>query len=281
MPVAIAIGLNPYLSLVALGKVPEGVDEYSIAGGLGGFPTEITRAETSHLLVPAQAEIILEGLIPVDDFYPQEGPLGETPGYMGEVCKDAYYINVTKVTHRKDPIFQGTYEGKPPNESALTMQYARTLVLYEHLQRSRMRGVRDVCLTLAGRGMHAVVSIQKHYEGHPWDVIMHVLGCPEISVKHCIIVDEDINPWDSFQVEWAVATRVQADRDIVIMNQGKTYSFDVSQVPSKRGYSAWIGIDATMPIEEYERERMNFPESSEPPLQMLEMVRSRWKEYGF
>jgi UbiD family decarboxylase len=281
MPVAIAIGLNPYLSLVALSRVPEGVDEYSIAGSLGGFPIEVTRAETSELLVPAWAEIILEGLVPVEDFYPHEGPLGETPGYMGEVCKNSHYINILSITHRRNPIFQGTYEGRPPNESALTMQYARSIVLYRYLLESGIRGLRDVCVTLASRGMHAVVSIEKGYVDHPRDIIKQVLNCPEVSIKHCVVVDEDINPWDSFEVEWAVATRVQADRDVEIIEGGKTYSFDVSQPPSKRGSSAWLGIDATTPIEEYEKEGASFPQSSEPAEETLKKVRARWQEYGF
>jgi UbiD family decarboxylase len=281
MPVAVAIGLSPYLNLVALSKVPEGTDEYDIAGGLAGSPIEIVRAETSDLVVPASAEVVLEGEVPLEDYYPQEGPFGETPGYMGEVCTNAHYIKVTKITHRSEPIFQGTYEGKPPNESAVTMLYTRSIILYDHLMASGMRGLKDLCVTLPGRGMHAVVSINKEYPGHARDIMGHVLGCPGIAVKHCIVVDEDINPWDPFQVEWAVATRVQADRDIEIVRNGKSYGFDVSQVPSKRGWSSWLGIDATIPREAYEREGRIFPQSSEPPEELLQKVRARWREYGF
>lgn len=281
MPVAIAIGLNPYLNLAALNKIPEGVNEFDIAGGLAGSPIEVVRAEDSDLPVPACAEIVLEGEIPIDDTYPLEGPFGETPGYMGEACMNAPYIRVKKVTHRQAPIFQGTYEGKPPNESALTMQYARTIILYDHLVASGIKGLHDVCVTLAGRGMHAVVSLKKQHPGHVREVMGHVLGCPGISAKHCIIVDEDINPWDAFQVEWAMASRVQADRDVEIVRKGKTYSFDVSQAPSRRGWSAWMGIDATKPVEDYAREGKAFPESSEPPEEFLNNVRARWKEYGF
>ena len=281
MPVAIAIGLSPYLNLVALSKVPEGVNEYDIAGGLAGSPMEIVRAESSDLVVPAGAEIVLEGQIPLDDYYPQEGPFGETPGYMGDVCTNTNYIKVTTITHRREPLFQGTYEGKPPNESALTMLYTRSMILCDHLNASGMKGVRDVCVPLAGRGMHAVVSIKKQYPGHVRDIMGHVLGCPGIAVKHCTIVDEDIDPWDAFQVEWAVATRVQADRDIEIIKKGKSYGFDVSQVPSQRGWSSWLGIDATIPTEAYEREGKPFPQSSEPPEELLVKVRARWEGYGF
>ena len=281
MPVAIAIGVNPYLSLVAVTKIHEGMDEYDIAGGLRGSPIELVNAEASDLLVPACAEIVLEGEIPIDDYHPQEGPFGETPGYMGEMESRINYIKVKKMTHRRNPIFQGTYEGKPPNESALVMLYSRTMSLYNHLLLSGIRGLKDVCVTYASRGFHTVVSIHKQYPDHAKDVMSHVLGCPGLICKHCVVVDEDVDPWDAFQVEWAIATRVQADRDIEIIKNGTSSGFDVSQVPSKRGLSSWLRIDATKPMEEYEREGKSFPPSSEPPEELMIKVRARWKDYGF
>ena len=281
MPVAIAIGVNPYLSLVAVTKIPAGMDEYDVAGGLRGSPIELVHAETSDLAVPACAEIILEGEVPVDDYYPQEGPFGETPGYMGEMEDRINYIEVRKMTHRRDPIFQGTHEGKPPNESALVMLYSRTMSIYRHLIASGIEGIKDVCVTYASRGFHTVVSIHKQYPDHARDVMNHVLGCPGLICKHCVVVDEDVDPWDAFQVEWAIATRVQADRDIEIIKNGTSSKFDVSQVPSKRGLSSWLRIDATIPVEEYEREGKNFPASSEPPAELMTRVRARWKDYGF
>jgi UbiD family decarboxylase len=281
MPVAIAIGVSPYLSLVAATKIPSVVAEYDIAGGLSRSPIEVVRAEASDLLVPACSEIILEGEVSVDDYHPQEGPFGETPGYMGEMDSRINYIKVEKITHRRNPIFQGTYEGKPPNESALTMLYTRTILLYHHLLLSGVQGVKNVCVTYASRGFHTVVSIHKQYPDHAKDVMNHVLGCPGLICKHCVVVDEDVDPWDAFQVEWAIATRVQADRDIEIIKDGTSSKFDVSQVPSKRGLSSWLRIDATKPVEEYEREGASFPSSSEPPEELLMKVRARWKDYGF
>ena len=281
MPVSIAIGVNPYLSLVAVTKIPAGMDEYDVAGGLRGSSIELVQAETSDLTVPACAEIILEGEVPVDDYYPQEGPFGETPGYMGEIESRINYIKVRKMTHRRDPIFQGTHEGKPPNESALVMLYSRTMSIYRHLIASGIKGIKDVCVTYASRGFHTVVSIHKQYPHHAKDVMNHVLSCPGLICKHCVVVDEDVDPWDAFQVEWAIATRVQADRDIEIIKNGTSSKLDVSQVPSKRGLSPWLRIDATIPVEEYEREGKNFPASSEPPAELMTRVRARWKDYGF
>jgi UbiD family decarboxylase len=281
MPVAIAVGVNPYLSLVAVTKIPAGTDEYDVAGGLKGSPIELVQAETSDLMVPACAEIILEGEVPVDDYYPQEGPFGETPGYMGEIEDRINYIEVKKVTHRRDPLFQGTYEGKPPNESALVMLYSRTMSIYDHLLLSGVKGVKDVCVTYASRGFHTVVSIQKQYPDHANDVMNHVLGYPGLICKHCVVVDEDVDPWDAFQVEWAIATRVQADRDIEIIKDGTSSKFDVSQVPSRRGRSSWLKVDATKPVEAYKKEGKSFPASSEPPEELMAKVRARWKDYGF
>lgn len=281
MPVAIAIGPDPYLSLTSVAAVPAGVDEYDVAGGLKGRPIEVVKAELSDLLVPAHAEIILEGEMPTDSFWPEEGPFGEFTGYMGQQVKESHYIKIKKITHRRAPIFHGTYEGRPPSESTTVRSLARSAAVYEHLRRAGLVGIRDVCVTPGGcAGFHAVVSIKKSYPGHVRDVMGHVWGHPTLFCKHVTVVDEDIDPWSPFQVEWAVATRVQASRDVVILKGGKSISLDPSQPPSRRGESDLLGIDATKPIEEYQREGAEFPASTDPPPELIEKVRGRWKEYG-
>ncbi len=282
MPVAVAIGLDPYLTLTAVSAVPAGVDEYEIAGGLKGSPIEVVRAETSDLLVPAASEIIIEGEMPVDEFYPDEAPFGEFPGYMGMAVKNSHFIRVTHITHRRNPIFQGTYEGRPPSESTTVRHLGRSAALFEHLRRAGIPGIVDVCVTPAGcAGFHAVVAITKSYPGHVRDVMGHVWGHPTLFCKHCVVVDDDIDPWNPFRVEWAIATRVQASRDIEIVKNGKSIVLDPSQVPSRRGWSDLLGIDATTPIEEYQREGAEFPASTDPPAEWLMRVQARWREYGF
>lgn len=282
MPVAIALGLDPYLNMVSISAIPAQVDEYDIAGGLKGAPIEVVRAKTVDLLVPVRAEIILEGEMPTDRFYPLEGPFGEFPGYMGVERKDSHFIQVKKITHRRDPLFQGTYEGRPPNESTESRLYGRSAALYEHLRRAGIPGIKDVCITPGGcSGFHAVVCVKKMYPGHVRDIMGHVWGHPTLFCKHCIVVDEDIDPWDPFWVEWSIATRVQAGRDVEIVKNGKSIVLDPSQVPSRRGWSDLLGIDATKPIEDYQREGQEYIPSSEPPPESMERVRARWKEYGF
>lgn len=282
MPVAIAIGPEPYLSLTSVSAVPVQVDEYDIAGGLKGEPLEVVRAELSDLQVPAQAEIVIEGEMPIDKFWPVEGPFGEFLGFMGGTVKNSFYMEVQKVTHRRNPIFHGTYEGRPPSESTTVRVMGRSAAIFEHLRRAGLPGIEDVCATPAGcAGFHVVVSMKKSYPGHVRDVMANVWGHPTLYCKHVTVVDEDIDPWNPFLVEWATSTRVQACRDIVTIPGGKSIWLDVSQVPSRRGESDLLGIDATTPIAEYAREGETFPPSADPSPEVIEKVRRRWKEYGF
>jgi len=282
MPVAVAIGPEPYLNLTSVSAVPAQVDEYDIAGGLKGEPLEVVKAELSDLLIPAQAEIIVEGEIPIDKFWPVEGPFGEFLGFMGGEVKNSFYVEVKKVTHRRNPIFHGTYEGRPPNESTMVRSMGRSAAIFEHLRRAGLVGIKDVCATQAScAGFHVVVSIKKSYPGHVRDVMGHVWGHPTLYCKHVTVVDEYIDPWNSFLVEWATSTRVQACRDVVTIPGGKSITLDVSQVPSRRGESDLMGIDATTPTAEYAREGETFPLMADPSPAVMEKVRRRWKEYGF
>ncbi len=283
MPVAIALGLDPCLNMTAVSAVPAEVCEYDVAGGLQGRPIEVIEAETSDLLVPANAEIIIEGEMPIDHFYPEEAPFGEFTGYMGTKRYDSHFIVVKCVTYRRDPYFQGTYEGRPPSESTVARCAGRSAAMIEHLKRAGIPGIVDVCVTPGGcAGFHAAVAIEKRYPGHVRDVFGHVWGHPTLFCKHVTVVDADIDPWNPMQVEWAVSTRVQADRDIEIVRNGKSIVLDPSQVPSMRGWSALMGVDATKPIDEYERDKTEeFPATTDPLPEWIKRVRERWQEYGF
>jgi UbiD family decarboxylase len=281
MPVAIALGLEPALSLTSVSAVPAGQSEYEVAGALKGTSIDVVRAENSELPVPANAEIVIEGTMPVEDFLPVEAPFGEFPGYMGEEREDSHYIDIELVTHRDDPLFQGTYEGRPPNESTTVRHIGRTAAMTHHLDNAGIPGVDDLCVTPNGcAGFHTVVSLEKQYPGHVRDVMGHVWGHPNIFSKHCTVVDEDIDPWNQSRVNWATHTRVQADRDVEIVENGKSIVLDPSQVPSRRGWSTLLGIDATKPTDAYAQEDREVPATTEPPAEWLEEVLDRWDEYG-
>lgn len=281
MPIAIALGLEPALSVTSVSAVPAQQDEYEVAGGLKGAPVEVVEAELSDLPVPANAEIVIEGEMPIDDFLPSEAPFGEFPGYMGEEVEDSHYVDVQRVTHRDDALFQGTYEGRPPNESTTVRHLGRTAAMRHHLDKAGIPGVEDLCVTPMGcAGFHTVVCLDKQYPGHVRDVMGHVWGHPTIFSKHVTVVDPDIDPWNQSRVLWAIHTRVQADRDVAIVERGKSIALDPSQVPSRRGWSTLMGIDATRPIDVYDQEGESFPATTEPPAEWREAVQERWEEYG-
>jgi len=281
MPVAIAIGLDPYLVIASTSGIPVQLDEYDIAGGIKGAPIETVKAETSKLMVPARAEIVVEGEMPVDSFWPEEAPFGEFTGFMGEKRHNSHYIKVKKITHRKNPYFQGTYEGRPPSESNILRSIGRSNALYEHLLRSGCPGVKDVCVTPGGAaGYHAVVAIKKGFPGHARCVMALTWGYSVLFCKHVTVVDDDIDVWDSAMVEWAVATRVQAGRDVTIVQGGHGGVLDPSQVPSRRAWSDWLGIDATNPVDEYRWDGGEMPPYADSfPTEIIEGVRSNWDKY--
>ncbi len=283
MPIAIAIGLDPYLALVTVSAVPPGIGDYAVAGGLKRGPIETVKAETSDLLVPAHAEMIIEGEMPTDKTYESsDGPFGEFAGYMGGSRPRHWYIDAKMVTHRQSPIFQGTYEGRAPNESTTVRATGGSMGLKQFLQKSGIPGVVGACITEGGCGtFHAVVSIQKSYPGQVQDILSLVWGMPTLSVKLCIVVDDDVDPWNPQKVEWALATRMQASRDVEIIRHSRGLALDPSKPPSNSLRSDKMGIDATRPEFEYKQEDQEFPASADPNQEHLEQVRGRWSEYGF
>jgi UbiD family decarboxylase len=280
LPVAIAIGLDPCLTILSASPLPGTVTEYEVAGALMGEPYELVRAKTSDLLVPARAEIILEGEIPTDRFHPQEGPFGEFSGFMSPVQTRSRYIHIRKVTHRQGPLFQGTYEGKFFNESKVVRSWVRSVYTLKYLRDAGITGVRDVCVTPGScAAFHTVVALRKSNPEQVRQVMSLVLNQPDMVCKLCIVVDEDVDPWDWQQVEWALSTRVQAGRDVLIL-KGRTTPMDPSQVPSKRGESDLLGIDATSPVEDYAREEAAMPALADPTCAQVEKIMSRWSELG-
>lgn len=124
-------------------------------------------------------------------------------------------------------------------------------------------------------------TAQESYPGHVRDIMSNVWGLPGTLCKHVVVVDEDIESFNPFEVEWAIATRIQASRDVQIVKNGKSFPLDPSQVPSRRGWSDLLGIDATAPTEWYALENASFPASSDPPPECLERGRANRAAYRF
>jgi len=240
LEVAVVLGYD-YTFLLASQISSElyGVDKYAVDSALRGEALELVKCHQIDLEVPANAEIVFEGIIPYDK-EEQEGPFGELMGYYGGVANHPV-IEVKTVMFRKNPIFQVSF---PCREEHVANGLMREVELYMHV--SKLADVKDVNVTVGGGcRFHGIVSINKKKEGDGKSVILGALGSNS-DLKHVVVVDDDIDIFDGDDVEGALATRVQASKDMVIIEGALGSGLDPSH--SIRGVSDKVGIDATKPI---------------------------------
>ncbi len=288
MPVATVIGAPPAVLMAAGIQANYGVDEVGIAGALAGERINLVECESIDLQVPADAEIVLEGQIyPDESTWTEEGPFGEFFGYTVTGSTKRPTINITAVTYRNKPIFQGTSPGVPvpPNEDSTLKMAAHSASVRRMLIQSGVPGVKEVYSSEAGGVCHMIVVSmdRQYYLGNARQVIDTVWGTCRGSGygKWVIVVDDDINIFDREQVEWALATRVQPHRDIVITDdRTRGVILDPSIHPDVREYpktqTSRIGIDATREFKGYD-----FPPVVRPTPKEIQELESNWGKYGF
>ena len=234
LPVAFAIGVHPAIALgcLAIGSIDE--DERAIMGGLLGEPLELVKCETSDLLVPAHAEMILEGEILPHERTP-EGPFGEFTGYsLGERQREV--LKVRAITHRRDAIFQDITVGH------LDHLMLSTTPIEANLYRAVRAMVPTVKSVRVPAPFTCYVSIGQRISGQAKNAILAVLGA-DLYMKRVVVVDHDVDIFNDRQMSWAIATRCQPDRDIVIITNTRGSDLD----PSTRedGNTSKWGVDAT------------------------------------
>jgi 2,5-furandicarboxylate decarboxylase 1 len=240
LEVAIVIGVDPLTLLASQAIAPIDFDELEIAGALHREPLQVVKCKTSELRVPADAEIVVEARI-LPGVREPEGPFGEFPQYYGQLA-DRHVIEVDAVTHRKDAIFHTIVGGGL--EHLLLGAIPREATLLAHLQRS-FPNVIDVHLSRGGiMRYHLYVQMRKRQEGEAKNVMLGAFA-GHYDVKHVTVVDEDVDIHNSDEVEWAVATRFQADRDLVIVPESQGSKLDPS---TRNGVGAKMGLDATKPL---------------------------------
>lgn len=252
LEVAIVVGVDPLTALASQAIAPLDCDELEIAGALHGAPLPVVKCLTNEVRVPADAEIVIEGRILAHTREP-EGPFGEFPKYYS-AREEREVIVVQAVTHRRDPIFHTIVPAEM--EHLLLGSIPREATLLSHLQRS-FPNVLDVHLTVGGVARyHLHVQMKKTREGQAKNVIFGAFA-GHYDIKQVIVVDEDVDLHKPSEVEWAVATRFQADRDLVVVTgaQGSaldpstTVGFPGNKPPLEwQGYGAKMGLDATKPL---------------------------------
>lgn len=245
-PVAVVLGADPATLLSSALPLPETVSELTFAGAINGKRPRMVQAKTVPLMVPAEAEIVLEGWVSPTDTAP-EGPFGDHTGYYNP-AEPFPVMHVTAVTHRHDPIYLSTFTGRPPDEPAIIGEVFNRLAL--PTIQTQIPEIRDLWLPPAACSYRmAVVSIDKRYPGQARRVMMALWGMlPQFSyTKMIIVVDDDIDPRNWDDISWALATRMDPSRDVMqLENTPMDYLDFASPQP---GLAGKMGIDATTKID--------------------------------
>jgi len=242
LDIAICIGLDPVTLLSSQAITALGYDEFGIAGTLYGQPMELVKGETVDVEYPAQAEIVLEGRI-LPNVRQPEGPFGEYPKYYGP-RKDREVIELTCMCTRESPIYQTIVPAT--DEHTMLGAVAREGGILQIVQHA-VPSARAVHLTPGGTGRyHLVIQIDKKNAGEAKNAIFAAMGSSQ-EIKHVVVVDTDVDIFDPVDVNWAIATRCQADRDVFIVSGACGNKLDPS---TNDGLSAKVGVDATVPMKD-------------------------------
>ena len=274
MPVAVAVGVDPVLAFTAVAPVPEGIDSYLFAGLISGRSIEVTRGEETGLLIPSQAELVIEGEVRAGELM-MEGPFGDHMGYYTPPA--LFPIFRAKAIYTvDDPIFHVTVVGYPWLEDSVIGKAVERVFL----PLAKMILPELVDMNIPEHGLFhgiAIISIRKRYPGHARSAAMGLLGIGQFSLtKIVVVVDHDVNVHDINEVIYAIATTVDPKRDVQIIENAVTDELDHASSAPRLG-SKMI-IDATRKLrEEIGRE---WPERVAPDPEVVRRVDERWKEFG-
>ena len=276
--VAIVFGTEPVTGLASVTPFPYGVDELAVAGGVRGEPVEVVRCKTVDLLVPATAEIVIEGQIPPGGREP-EGPFGEYAGYMGTAGSHPY-VDVTCVTTRDKPIYQAFMSQMPPSESSCIKQIGRESMIFRHLRDNLSLPVKDVHLPESGGATGLLlISLAKQNFSQPLKAMWGAWSLHDVFGKITVVVDDDVDVRDPWQVEWAMSFRMQPATDIRVYDETDALTLDPSQADVSvanespvRRRSSKVGIDATR--------KHTYPQLAVPPKEHMDTVARQWQRYG-
>ncbi len=244
LPCAVVLGLHPLISMGSLAYPPPDVGKFEVVGGLFGEPLQVAGCTSIDLHVPAAAEIVIEGEI-LPGIREPEGPFGEFTGYFSRRSTEHVFVART-LAMRERPWFQSIGSGRA-GDHITTLGLIREAEIMNALARV-IPNVKAVHVPLSGTSSFtAYVSIRQGRPGEAKHVIPIALGVDHY-VKLVIVVDDDIDVFDESDVLWAVATRMQPDRDLVVISGSLGALLDPSA--DERGVTAKLGIDATRPFGE-------------------------------
>jgi 4-hydroxy-3-polyprenylbenzoate decarboxylase len=246
LPCAVVVGCPPVISYAAVQKMPETLDEIAVAGALAGGPINVVRAKTVDLLVPAEAEIVIEGLIDTE-FLEPEAPFGESHGYVNLQEYNAF-MNVTAITRRRHAILASFISQVTPSESSVIRRVAMEPVFLHHLQSVLgIKAVKRVAMHEPLTSLYAVIGIQfarGAAETEIWRALNGASTLHRFAGKWVIAVDEDIDPQNADALFWAMSYRCQPQHDLLVVPH--KHPGHGPRGPHDHGDTAAVLINATL-----------------------------------
>lgn len=271
LPCAIVVGAPPCVTLTAVQKVPMGIDENAVAGGLVGEALNVVRARTVDVLVPAEAEIVIEGLIDTELLEP-EAPFGESHGHVNLQEFNAF-MNVTAITRRRDAIFPSIISQVTPSESSLIKKLAYEERFLSTLKELGIRGVKRVFLhePLTNIRKYVVLVFERGAErANVWRALYAASSMQSAVGKFTIAVDDDIEPENTDTILWALAYRMDPRHDMQVLEH-RAWGHG-PKAPYDDEEDAAILFDATL--------KRPYPPISLPKREYMEHAREIWEELG-
>jgi 2,5-furandicarboxylate decarboxylase 1 len=252
LEVAVAIGVHPAIFIAAATQLPIDEDELELAGGLIGEAVPVVPAETVDLMVPANAEMVLEGYIEADA-REDEGPFNEYTGYATH-RSTRHILHVTAISHRRDMIFQDVVPGNSSEHLNLS-KTSRVPRVFEAVKRTFSNAV-AINYPFSGTHFHCYLSMHDPLPGQARQAMLLLFGL-DMYLKLVIVVNDDVDVFNEQEVLWALATRFQADRDLFTVEGVSCNLLDPS---AREGIATKLGLDATRPAD-FSAVKMSLPEN--------------------
>jgi 4-hydroxy-3-polyprenylbenzoate decarboxylase len=272
LPCAVVLGCPPVISYAAVNKLPENLDELAVAGGLAGAPINVVRARTVPLLVPAEAEIVIEGFIDTEWLEP-EAPFGESHGYVNLQEYNAF-MDVTAITRRRNPILTSFISQVTPSESSVIRKAAMEPLFLSYLKKNlSVRGVKRVAMHEPLTSLYAVIAIQFERgtpETEVWRAMQGASILHRFAGKWIVAVDEDIDPENADALFWAMSYRCQPQHDLhVLTHKDPGHG---PRGPRDNGETAAVLINAML--------KGTYSPVALPKREFMENARALWERLG-
>jgi 4-hydroxy-3-polyprenylbenzoate decarboxylase len=271
MPAALVVGAPPVVSFTAVQKVPEKFDELWVSGGLAGKPLNVVKAKTVDLLVPAEAEVVIEGYISTEDLEP-EAPFGESHGHVN-LQEYNGYMEVTAITRRKNAVLTSWVSQVTPSESSAIKRPAYEAAQIEHLRdHLGIKGIIHVCTHEPLTSLHKLIIVQVERDmprTEIWRTLYGIASLRRAEGKWIIAVNEDIDPDNTDAVFWAMSYRCKPHRDVEMLKHKDEGHGPRSLLDSE---DSAVLVDATL--------KETFPPVSLPKRQYMEKAAEIWYELG-